>query len=492
MNSWCRNLELLIKSRTSLIWIRTKEEERLEKLVNFSCERLNIKRFVCWDCVSGIKGLINEEGKFSNNPLGVLNWLKEQSSEVSTVLLVKDFHKFYDDPSINRTIKELSSALKKTSHNLIISSHLFPSSEELDELMTIVNLPLPDQKELKNLIKKIAINTNSNLEEQDLNELSIASSGLTEIKVKQVTAKALAQRGKISKEDIKDILEEKKQVIARSEILEFFEAKSSQDDIGGLNVLKVWLNQRYRAFSKEARDYGLPIPKGVLLVGAQGTGKSLTAKSISKSWSMPLLRLDVGRLFSSLVGSSEARTRETILRAEAMSPCILWIDEIDKGFGGDARSDGGTSQRVLASLLTWMAEKESAVFVIATANAIDKLPAELLRKGRFDEIFFLDLPNSEERLSILDLHLKKRRPSYSFPLSTIIDRTDGFSGAELEQAVIEGMHISFSENRELMEKDLIKAVSELVPLSRTAKEQIDLLKEWSSTGTGSFCIVNKI
>jgi len=482
MNSWSKNLDLLIKSRTSIIWIKTKEEERLEKILNYSVNRMGIKRFLCWDSVNGIKGLLNEKGKFSNNPLGVLNWLKEQNSDVSTILLVKDFHKFYDDLSINRTIKELSSSLKETSHNLIISSHLFPSSEDLDELMAIKTLPLPDQKELKNLIKNIAINTKSNLNEQDLNELAVAFSGLTEIKVKQVTAKALTQRGKISKEDIKDILEEKKQVIARSEILEFCEAKSSQDDIGGLKVLKAWLKQRYRAFSKEARDYGLPIPKGVLLVGAQGTGKSLTAKSISKSWSMPLLRLDVGRLFSSLVGSSEARTRETILRAEAMSPCILWIDEIDKGFGGDARSDGGTSQRVLASLLTWMAEKESSVFVIATANAIDKLPAELLRKGRFDEIFFLDLPNSEERLSILELHLKKRRPNYGFPLSTIIDRTDGFSGAELEQAVIEGMHISFSENRELLEKDLIKAVSELVPLSRTAKEQIDFLKEWSSSG----------
>ena len=210
MNSWGRNLELLIKSRTSLIWIRTKEEERLIKLISFSCKKLNIKRLVSWDCVNGIKGLVNEEGKFSNNPLGVLNWLKEQSSEFSTILLVKDFHKFYDDPSINRTIKELSSALKENSHNLIISSHLFPSSEELDELMTILNLPLPNQKELKNLINKIAINTNSNLDEKILNELSIASSGLTEIKVKQVTAKALAQRGKISKEDIKDILEEKK------------------------------------------------------------------------------------------------------------------------------------------------------------------------------------------------------------------------------------------------------------------------------------------
>ena len=249
MNSWSKNLDLLLKSRTSLIWIRTKEEERLEKLIRFSCENLNIKRLVCWDCVNGIKGLINEEGKFSNNPLGVLNWLKEQSSEVATVLLVKDFHKFYDDPIINRTLKELSSALKRTNHNLIVSSHLFPSSEELDELMTIINLPLPNQKELKNLLKNIANNTNSNLNEKDLNELSIASSGLTEIKVKQVTAKALAQRGKISKEDIKDILEEKKQVIARSEILEFFETKSSQDDIGGLNVLKIWLNQIYRAFS---------------------------------------------------------------------------------------------------------------------------------------------------------------------------------------------------------------------------------------------------
>ena len=482
MDSWSRNFELLIKSRTPLIWIRTKEEERLYKVINQSCKKLNIKRFVSWDCVNGIKGVLNENGKFPNNPLGVLNWIKEQRSELQTILLVRDFHKFYDDPSISRTIKELSSLLRETNNNLILSSHILPSSEELDDLITIINLPLPDLGELTDLIKKIAVNTDSDLNDQDLNDLAIASSGLSETKVKQVTAKALTQRGKISKYDIKDILEEKKQVIARSEILEFCESKSSQNDIGGLKLLKAWLKQRYRAFSKEAKEYGLPIPKGVLLVGPQGTGKSLTAKSISQSWSMPLLRLDVGRLFSSLVGSSEARTRETISRAEAMSPCILWIDEIDKGVGGDARSDGGTSQRVLASLLTWMAEKESAVFVIATANAIDKLPAELLRKGRFDEIFFLDLPNSDERLSILDLHLKKRRPSYNFPLSTIIDRTDGYSGAELEQAVIEGMHFSFAEKREIMEKDLIKAVSELVPLSRTAKEQIDFLKEWSSTG----------
>ena len=482
MDSWRKNLELLIKSRTPLIWIITREEQRLQNILENSIGELNIKRFISWDCVNGLQGALNDKGKFSNNPLGVLNWFREQNTDLSTVLFLKDFYKFYDDPSICRTVKELSYILRGTTNNLIFSSYKLPSSEELDDLVTIINLPLPDQSELIKLIKKISINTNSNLSENDLNELASASSGLSETRVKQVAAKALTQRGKVSKEDIKDILEEKKQVIARSEILEFFESDSNQNDIGGLKVLKVWLEQRYQAFTKDARDYGLPIPKGVLLVGPQGTGKSLTAKSISKTWSMPLLRLDVGRLFSSLVGSSEARTRETISRAEAMSPCILWIDEIDKGFGGDARSDGGTSQRVLASLLTWMAEKDSAVFVIATANAIDKLPAELLRKGRFDEIFFLDLPNAEERLSILDLHLRKKRPNYNFPLSTIIDRTNGYSGAELEQAVIEAMHFSFSEKRELMEKDLIKAVSELIPLSRTAKEQIDLLKEWASTG----------
>ncbi len=486
MQSWHQNLELLIKSRTPLIWVRNCEEERLFRILKEASIRLGISRIIVWDCVKGIQGSLNDEGKYSNNPLGILNWIKDQSNISSTILLLKDFHKFYDDPSISRTIKELSISLKETSNNLIFSSHIFPSSDELDELMTIIDLPLPDQNELKKLIRNIANKTNSTISDEVLDELAMASSGLSELRVRQVAARALTQRGKISKDDLRDIIEEKKQVISRSEILEFFESDSNQNDIGGLSVLKNWLHQRYQAFSNEAREYGLPIPKGVLLVGPQGTGKSLTAKTIAQSWSMPLLRLDVGRLFSSLVGSSEARTREAIIRVEGMSPCVLWIDEIDKGFGGDARSDGGTSQRVLASLLTWMAEKESAVFVVATANAIDKLPPELLRKGRFDEIFFLDLPNTEERLSILNLHLRRRRPKFNFNLSTIVDRTNGYSGAELEQAVIEAMHYSFSEKREITERDLIKAVSELIPLSRTAKEQIDILKEWSSTGRARY------
>jgi SpoVK/Ycf46/Vps4 family AAA+-type ATPase len=197
---------------------------------------------------------------------------------------------------------------------------------------------------------------------------------------------------------------------------------------------------------------------------------------------MPLLRLDVGRLFAGLVGASEARTRDMIQLAEAMAPCVLWIDEIEKGFGGDGRSDGGTSQRVLANVLTWMAEKRSPVFVVATANGVDQLPPELLRKGRFDEIFLLDLPSESERNSILELHLKQRRPGVTLPLETVVSRCEGFSGAELEQTVIEAMHLAFAEHRELSETDLIRAASQLIPLSRTASESLERLKEWAAGG----------
>ena len=265
-------------------------------------------------------------------------------------------------------------------------------------------------------------------------------------------------------------------------MLEFCNSDAGTESIGGLDALKTWLQQRHRAFSEEAQRFGLPLPRGVLLVGPQGTGKSLTAKAIARSWSMPLLRLDVGRLFAGLVGASEARTRDMIQRAEAMAPCVLWIDEIDKGFGGDGRSDGGTSQRVLANVLTWMAEKQSPVFVVATANGVEQLPPELLRKGRFDEIFLLDLPTRDERESILQLHLAQRRPGLGLPLDTVVSRSEGFSGAELEQTVIEAMHLAFAEHRELSETDLIRAASQLIPLSRTASEPLERLKQWASSG----------
>ncbi len=482
MKSWEQHLDLLIRARTPLIWIRSGEEERVEVLLQQAAQRLLPRQLTSWDYIQGLKGLINSEGLGARQPIAVLEWLQKLDGKIPTILLLKDFHRFCEDPGISRILRNLSGDLRHKPHTIVLCSGPWIPPNDLDDTLTILDLPLPQEPEIKNLLQNIAQKSNCPLESDVLEELTHACSGLSEIRVRQVAARALAQRGKLGREDLSEVLEEKRQSIARSEVLEFCVTNAKPSDIGGLDALKSWLAQRHQAFSDEARDFGLPLPRGVLLVGPQGTGKSLTAKAISQSWSMPLLRLDVGRLFAGLVGASEARTRETIQRAEAMAPCVLWIDEIDKGFGGDARSDGGTSQRVLANVLTWMAEKTSAVFVVATANGVERLPGELLRKGRFDEIFLLDLPTIEERFRIIELHIRQRRPNLSIPLNSVIDRTEGFSGAELEQTVIEAMHLAFAERRELQETDLILAATQLVPLSRTAREQLDSLKQWASTG----------
>ncbi|WP_320676328.1 AAA family ATPase [Prochlorococcus sp. MIT 1300] len=482
MKVWEDHLDLLVRARTPLIWIRSSEEERVEVLLKRAAERLQPRRLASWDYIEGLQGILNSEGTGSRQPMAVLEWLKNLEATNPTILLVKDFHRFCEDPGISRMLRNLSIHLRKLPHTVVLCSGHWNPPVDLEEALTILDLPLPQEPEIRTLLSNIALQTDSSIEKDVLEELTHACSGLSEIRVRQVAARALAQRGQIGLEDLAEVLEEKRQTVARSEVLEYCVTNATPADIGGLDALKNWLDQRHQAFSNEARIFGLPLPRGVLLVGPQGTGKSLTAKAIAHSWSMPLLRLDVGRLFAGLVGASEARTRETIQRAEAMAPCVLWIDEIDKGFGGDARSDGGTSQRVLANVLTWMAEKTSAVFVVATANGVERLPAELLRKGRFDEIFMLDLPRKEERFSILTLHIDQRRPGLNIPLDAVVDRTEGFSGAELEQAVIEAMHFAFAERRELEESDLILAASQLIPLSRTAKEQLDSLKQWAAGG----------
>ncbi len=482
MCNWEEQLDLLIRARTPLIWIRSIEEERVEKLLENSAKRLQPRRLASWDYIDGLNNILNSNGIGSRQPMAVLQWLKKLESTSPTILLLKDFHHFCEDPGVLRMLRNLSKDLRSKPHTIIISSGFWTPPNELDEDLTIIDLPLPKEEEIQTLLSNISNASNSNLDKDVLKELTNACGGLSESRIRKVAARALSQRGQIGKQDLLEVLEEKRQSIARSEVLEYCKTNKSTADVGGLDILKDWLNQRKQAFSKEAKEFGLPLPKGVLLVGPQGTGKSLIAKAIANNWSMPLLRLDVGRLFAGLVGASEARTRETIQRAEAMSPCILWIDEIDKAFGGDGRSDGGTSQRVLANILTWMSEKTSSVFLVATANGIDKLPAELLRKGRFDEIFMLELPTKNERHSILKLHLQQRRPNLNIPLETIVDRTVGFSGAELEQSVIEAMHFAFAERRELQETDLILATNQLVPLSKTAREQLEALKAWSSTG----------
>lgn len=430
--AWSNQLDLLVRARTPLIWIRSSEEVRVETLLSQAALRLQTQ-LISWNFIDGLSGTLNAEGVGSRQPMAMLQWLQNLDASRPTLLLAKDFHRFCDDPGVARMLRNLEASLRSTPHSLILCSGQWTPPADLDEALTLLDLPLPDADDLRQLISSIGLNSGSALDSAVLDELTQACSGLSEMRVRQVAARALARRGSIGVEDLAEVLEEKRQAIARSEVLEFCRSDSGTEAIGGHDSLKSWLQQRHRAFSEEARRFGLPLPRGVLLVGPQGTGKSLTAKAIARSWSMPLLRLDVGRLFAGLVGASEARTREMIQLAEAMAPCVLWIDEIEKGFGGDGRSDGGTSQRVLANVLTWMAEKRSPVFVVATANGVDQLPPELLRKGRFDEIFLLDLPTANERESILQLHLRQRRPGLTLPLDTVVSRSEGFSGAELDK-----------------------------------------------------------
>jgi AAA+ superfamily predicted ATPase len=481
-DSWADQLDLLIRARTPILWIRSLEEERVDGLLEQAAQRLGGRTLLRWDFIDGLSGAPNRSGEATRNPMAALACLDTLPPEQGALLVLRDFHRYCEDAGVCRRLRNLASSLRQAPRTLVITAPDWAIPRELEDSITLLDLPLPDAEEIRQLLSTIAGASGYPMAPAVCEQLTAACHGLSEQRVRQLAARALARRGQLGEADLAEVLEEKRQAIAKSELLEYCPSEASPADIGGHEALKHWLEQRHMAFSEEAMRYGLPLPRGVLLVGPQGTGKSLTAKAIAHSWSMPLLRLDVGRLFAGLVGASEARTRDMIQRAEAMAPCVLWIDEIDKGFGGDSRSDGGTSQRVLGTVLTWMAEKTSAVFVVATANGVDKLPGELLRKGRFDEIFLLDLPSADERCSILDLQLRRRRPKHSITLEVLVDRTAGFSGAELEQTVIEAMHLAFAEQREFGEADLIAAASQVVPLSRTAREQLEALQAWASGG----------
>lgn len=295
----------------------------------------------------------------------------------------------------------------------------------------------------------------------------------------------IATHGHLQPEDVELVLQEKRQIIRQTQILDFYPASERISDIGGLDNLKEWLLRRGGAFSERAQQYGLPHPRGLLLVGIQGTGKSLTAKAIAHHWHLPLLRLDVGRLFAGLVGESESRTRQMIQVAEALAPCVLWIDEIDKAFSGlDGRGDSGTANRVFGTFITWLAEKTSPVFVVATANNVQSLPAELIRKGRFDEIFFVGLPNQTERQAIFEVHLSRLRPQSlkNYDLERLAYETPDFSGAEIEQTLVEAMHLGFSHDRDFTTEDILEAASQVVPLAKTAQDQIEQLQSWAAAG----------
>jgi SpoVK/Ycf46/Vps4 family AAA+-type ATPase len=478
-------LALLLKARYPIIYINTMEEDRVEYVIRKNI-KTNLNRSIySWDFIDGYTNNPNNQGFGKRNPLQALELVERLNAETPALFLLKDFNRFLTDLSISRKLRNISRILKLQPKTIIIIGSELNIPKELQELITVIQFQLPLEEEIRQELNRLITSLNITVESELFESLTRACQGLSLERIRRVLSKIIATYKTIDQNSIGVLLSEKKQIISQTEILEYYSVNEKISNLGGLNNLKDWLNKRKTAFSLQASNYGLPTPRGLLLIGIQGTGKSLTAKAIANDWQLPLLKLDVGKLFGGIVGESESRLRQMINVAETISPCILWIDEIDKAFTNtESRGDSGTSNRVLATFISWLSEKTKPVFVISTANNIEMLPLEILRKGRFDEIFFLDLPKKEEREEIFKIHLKEFRPEYwkTFDYSKLAQLSESFSGAEIRQSIIEGMYLAFYEKREVTTDDICLALKNLIPLANLESNQMLALQTWASSG----------
>jgi AAA+ superfamily predicted ATPase len=487
-----QELDTLVRARYPLVYLVTSEEQRVEALLS-DLARTHGKALLGWSVTKGFRRLDGAKGvpEAGAGPAEALAALEKLADP--TLVVLRDFHPFLTDPPVVRALRELAQALKATYSTVFLLSPTLVIPPELEKDVSVLDIPLPTSRDLLDLLKDIVEVVRQNgrakveLTRDDAEQIVNAALGLTLAEAESAFAKAIATDGRLSREDIPLVMEEKRQVIRKSGLLEYFAADQGLAHVGGLANLKAWLARRGAAFSEAARRFGLPEPKGLLLLGVQGCGKSLTAKAVAGQWRLPLLRLDMGRIFSGFVGSSEENLRKAIHVAESVAPVVLWVDEIEKGLSGaqgSGASDGGVSARVFGTLLTWLQEKTAPVFVVATANRIDALPPELLRKGRFDEIFFIDLPDAAERREILDIHVRRRsRDPAAYDLAALARQAEGFSGAELEAAVVSGLYEAFAEGTDLTQRHLERAVGESLPLSVTMREDIGHLRAWASSRT---------
>jgi len=492
--SIAEEIETLIRARYPIINIISWEEERVVDMIAQIAQKRS-KKLMTWSYNTGIvphglQGNNQKSDTSTKDPIVALNKIVEQLEP--TIYVFKDFHPFMTQTSfaIVRRLREVADYLKNSYKTLILISSQMQVPVDLEKDITIIDFPLPDINDLNKLLNRIIDDVSDNphieinLTDEGRERLLRAALGLTLKEAENVFAKTLVIDGKLDGDDISVVLSEKQQIIRKSGMLEYYETDESFNTIGGLEALKEWLLKRGMAFSDKAKAFGLPPPKGVLFLGVQGCGKSLCAKAVAANWELPLLRFDVGKLFESALGSSEENVRRTIQIAESVSPCVLWVDEIDKAFGGVSGSsgmtDGGTTARIFGSFLTWLSEKKSPVFVIATANDITKLPPELLRKGRLDEIFFVDLPNTEERAAIFRIQIYKlgRNPEM-IDITPLAEASKGFSGAEIEECVISALYDAFYAEEELSMEGLITNIRDTVPLSKTMGEKITELRSWS-------------
>ena len=478
-------LALFLKARYPILYINTIEEDRLEYVIRRHIKTNFNRSIYSWDFIDGYTNNPNNEGFAKKNPLQALELIERLNAETPALFLLKDFNRFLTDLSVSRKLRNISRILKLHPKTIIIIGSELSIPKELQDLIAVLQFELPSEQEIYQELIRLVNSLNIKVDAQLFENLVKTCQGLSLERIRRVLSKIIATYKTIDVNSINILLSEKKQIISQTDILEYIVVNEKIINLGGLHQLKDWLKKRRTAFSAQASNYGLPTPRGLLLVGIQGTGKSLTAKAIANEWQLPLVKLDVGKLFGGIVGESESRLRQMIGLTEAISPCILWIDEIDKAFNNiESNGDSGTSNRILGTFVSWLSEKTKPVFVIATANNIELLPLEIIRKGRFDEIFFLDLPKKEEREEIFKIHLQEFRPNSwkSFNYSELAKLSESFSGAEIRQTIIEGMYQAFYEKREVTTNDICLALNNSIPLAHLESEQMTKLKQWATSG----------
>ena len=496
-----KNFANLVNAGFPYVYIPSYEEERVTaSLRNILADRELIKnerKLYVWTQTDGIVGEDGRQARDTNEPIRAIEMIARSNEEA--VYLLKDFHIYFGadrqsrpDYAVIRKLRDIIPELKASRKTVVFLSSKLVIPCDMEKEISILDYDLPTEGEIRNLLNELIATIspeNVHLTEDEKTVLARSALGLTMQEAENAFCRAIVNLKGISKDAISIIHDEKNQVVKKTGVLEFVKSDLNIDDIGGLDNLKTWLLRRNNSWSEKAKAYNLPAPKGVLITGVPGCGKSLTAKAMSAIWGLPLLKLDMGKIFGGIVGSSEENMRKAIATAEAVSPSILWVDEIEKGFSGiKSGGDSGTSARVFGTFLTWMQEKTKPVFVIATANDISSLPPELLRKGRFDEIFFVDLPTTKEREKIFSVHINKRIKNSGVQHEITADEqtcrelanaSAGYVGAEIEQIVVSAMYEAFYANRGLRKEDVLKCINETVPLSNTQREQILALREWA-------------
>jgi len=468
-------LSELLKVGTPIVVVNSWEEDCVERTVKKATRALGKKLFI-WSATRGFHSGIEDDSTVESFP-DPYEALLRLRGEGGTVALLKDFHRFWDNNRCVRGLRDLALEPPEHAAQVVLSMPFIVVPEELGKDVSFMDVPLPDGDELRTLLSEAVGGAGKSITPEDAERASVAAAGLTQAQALRVFRLAARHLPDNVGEFLSAILGEKRTLARRALALEFMEPTVTFDNVGGLDLLKKWLVTRTAAFTSRAREYGLPQPKGLLLLGVQGCGKSMSAKSVAQLWKLPLLRLDLSRIDP--VGG-EAMLMQALHTAEAVSPAVLWVDEIEKGLGITDNISGGVSLRALSAFVTWLQEKTSPVYVVATANSISRMPPELLRKGRFDDIFFVDLPSRDEREEIFSIHLKLRnRKPKDFDLKRLASESEGFSGAEIEAVVVSGMFEAFSQEREVKDDDILFSIRTTIPLSTTMEDEIKRIRDWA-------------